>query len=323
MTPLLRETMTDNSHRSFAFAEVARKFLPRTDDGAEIIAMRPLDRLRLIHRPQLELLPEPILEPPPPKSGLGEKLVDMGILRPEDLAAARQARAGTALRLGDVLLARGFVTPYTLARALAKVYDTTLVDLRRDPPDVRLIDAVGWTPACALASSRGSGSATPPSSPAPARIASPASGPVCQRASGVPHGRGTGERGRRGLVSLRHRRMVAQAETRVAEDMSCRTWDTVGAARLWLTLAGAVALLLLTAPTAAWAMLTGWAILTLIVNTSVKLAATVIYTRRHRHAAPIRVVGPHDPRRRPVVSILVPLYREREIAGGWSSGSSG
>ena len=39
------------------------------------------------------------------------------------------------------------------------------------------------------------------------------------------------------------------------------------------------------------------------------------HTRRHRHAPPIRVVGPHDPRRRPVVSILVPLYREREIAG--------
>lgn len=308
--------MTDNSHRSFAFAEVARKFLPRTDDGAEIIAMRPLDRLRLIHRPRLELLPEPMLEPPPRKSGLGEKLVDMGILRPDDLLAARQARAGTALRLGDVLLARGFVTPYTLARALAKVYDTTLVDLRRDPPDVRLIDAVGLDACLRLGFVpwKRVGDTTIIACACPDRFA--------RIRSGLPESFGAcrmvvaqGNEIDAALVSLRHRRMVAQAETRVAEDMSCRTWDTVGAARLWLTLAGAVALLLLTAPNAAWAMLTGWAILTLIVNTGVKLAAMVIHTRRHRHAPPIRVVGPHDPRRRPVVSILVPLYREREIAG--------
>lgn len=135
--------MTDHSHKSFAFAEVARKFLPRADAGAEIIAMRPMDRLRLRYRPQIELLAEPAREAAPVPGGLGAKLIEMGVLRPADLEAARTARAGTTLRLGDVLLARDLVTPYTLARALAAVHDTTLADLGRDPPDVRLIDEVG------------------------------------------------------------------------------------------------------------------------------------------------------------------------------------
>lgn len=308
--------MTDNSHRSFAFAEVARKFLPRTGDGAEIIAIRPLDRYRLKHHAALEVLRDATPEPPPPRTGLGEMLVETGILRPADLDQARAARAGTTLRLGDVLLARGFVTPYTLARALAQVYGTTLADLRDEPPDVRLIDAVGLEACLRLGFVpwKRVGHSTIIACACPDRFG--------RIKAGLPEGFGPvrmviaqGSEIDAALVSLRHRRLVEQAETRVPADMSCRTWDTGGTARLWLTLAGVIALVFLIAPVAGWALLTGWAMLMLAVNAGLKLAATVIHTRRHRDPPPERVAGPHDPRRRPVVSILVPLFREREIAG--------
>jgi cellulose synthase/poly-beta-1,6-N-acetylglucosamine synthase-like glycosyltransferase len=305
--------MPDGSQRSHAYRPVADRFLPAAGPLGEITAPRPMDRVGKATKPPLTLV-EPVS---PPKPGLGRLLVESGTLRPQDLAEARAAREGTALRLGDVLLARGLITPVELFRALARLYGTALADLASDPPDVRLTDAVGLDLCLAnrCVPWKRVGDTTVIACAYPDRFARIA--PQMPRSFGkLRMVVATGAQVDAALIALRHRHLVRRAETRVPGDMACRTWRTGGAARLWVILAGLIALLFLTVPVAGWAVLTCWAVGTLMVNTGVKLSATVAHVRAPRaDSGAGSPPGPHDPRRRPVVSVLVPLYREREIAG--------
>ncbi|WP_292024905.1 glycosyltransferase family 2 protein [Maritimibacter sp. UBA3975] len=305
--------MPDGIQRSHAYRPVADRFLPAAAARAEIAAPRRDVRPHTPARPSLAVVPSA----PPPRPGLGALLVATGDLRADDLAEARAARRGTTLRLGDVLLSRGLLTAPALFRGLARLYGTTLADLDSDPPDVRLIDEAGLDLCFAnrCVPWKRVGDTTIIACAYPDRFA--------RIAPQLPAHFGrlrmvvaSGAQVEAALIGLRHRHLVQRAETRVQGDMACRTWNATGTARLWLILAGLLALVFLTSPLTGWAMLTGWAVATLAVNSAVKLAAIVLHTRAKRTPAPeVPAPGPHDPRRRPVVTILVPLYREREIAG--------
>ena len=103
----------------------------------------------------------------------------------------------------------------------------------------------------------------------------------------------------------------ALATARVPESESCRTWGGTAARRLRLTLAALLCLvvLCLTFPVTLFGLLAGWAVVTLVVAAVLKTAAFTAHLTGAR-STPVR----HPNLALPRVSILVPLFRETEIA---------
>lgn len=113
------------------------------------------------------------------------------------------------------------------------------------------------------------------------------------------------------LVSQFGQRMVQDAETSAPARFSCRNWSlprTRSLALMVLILIGSLAVL---APTPLVWIVMAWTGLTLLATTAFRFAAIVFALRRsgpeHVPAAPV-------PAQLPTVSILVPLFQEREIA---------
>lgn len=118
------------------------------------------------------------------------------------------------------------------------------------------------------------------------------------------------------LLCARRKSLVRIAETRVAEHESCRTWNSRLGRRLGLCLLLLVGGLFYMLPTAGFTFLAGWAILTLILSALLKASAAIWHLRR---PPPERQTPPHlrlcgKGQDLPVVSIIVPLFRERKIA---------
>jgi len=103
----------------------------------------------------------------------------------------------------------------------------------------------------------------------------------------------------------------ALASARVPESESCRTWGGTAARRLRLTLAALLCLVLLclTFPVTLFGLLAGWAVVTLVVAAGLKTAAFTAHLTGAR-STPV----PRPNLALPRVSILVPLFRETEIA---------
>lgn len=104
--------------------------------------------------------------------------------------------------------------------------------------------------------------------------------------------------------------LVNRAETLVPIGESCRGWQT-GWARLWVAgLTICLALLISVSVLAPVFVLLGLAMGTLLLSMMLKAAALILSFRKERHVQPSAV-----PVRPPVVSLLVPLFREAQIAG--------
>lgn len=101
------------------------------------------------------------------------------------------------------------------------------------------------------------------------------------------------------------------AERRTPLQDSCRGWR-VGRARAFgaATLLGALGGLLAW-PAAGFALILGWGVLTLLIMTVLKLAATIIFLRHPPQSPSPRSLSGKD---LPTVSVLVPLFNERDIA---------
>ncbi len=120
--------------------------------------------------------------------------------------------------------------------------------------------------------------------------------------------------------------LATRAETRCPAAQSCRAWNFRRARVVGIATLLATVLMALLIPGPLIAVLLVWSCLTLLLNTALKVAA-VISTLRHGHgghAGPAKpenqssVIPLHPCDRRvsaePVVTLLVPLYHEREIA---------
>ena len=106
--------------------------------------------------------------------------------------------------------------------------------------------------------------------------------------------------------------LAAQAEARVDASDSCRTWNA--RRTLVFAMTGLIGIMVLTllAPYLVLGLLVAWSVLTLLSGTALKAAAGWVAMSR----PPATPTGPTPVLARlPVVSIFVPLYREREIAG--------
>jgi len=109
--------------------------------------------------------------------------------------------------------------------------------------------------------------------------------------------------------------LAALAQSRVAATESCRNWTGQGGRRLARVLGGVTALCAVTAfyPTAMFGLLVGWAVVTLLAALVLKAAAFVARVSDAGTQTPPGSAAPDVAVTLPRVSILVPLFREREI----------
>ena len=248
---------------------------------------------------------------------LGQILRERGVLSEDDLTRAVALQAREEARFGDILLANGMVTANELYDALAYQYDTMVADLRAEPPDVRLIDALGAD----VCIRRGV---------VPWKRVGGATILICSRpdefesiVNGLPEGFGyphlaiaPEEDIQNALIAARHRSLAHKAETRVAERDSCRTWNSARIGRVAGAILISLAALFVYSPLAGFALLTFWAVTTLVLNSTLKAAAAVMHIKRRKHEKVAFFSKRHGPAitKLPTVSIMVPLFKERAIA---------
>ena len=242
---------------------------------------------------------------------LARFLIDEGLVAPHAMVAALAEAAHSRAPLADVLTAAGTIAPADLATARARCHGLTLVDPLAEPPDPRLIDRLGAARGLELGALpwRRAGDTVVVALDRPETFArirdelTTALGPVAP-ALAEP------EALRRALATARAGMLRARAEARVPPELSCRTWHAAAGRRWLMLLLPVLALLLVLAPGAVLLALTGWAVLTLVCSLALKGAALVLALR----PVPVAAGPPPAIARRPVVSVLVPMFREPDIA---------
>jgi cellulose synthase/poly-beta-1,6-N-acetylglucosamine synthase-like glycosyltransferase len=252
----------------------------------------------------------------PPR--LGDLLLRLGAVAPDRLLVALALQPTDGRRLGEFLLSRGWTTEEGLAAALALQHGAERADLRSHPPDARLLDLLGpdtcvrhglvpWkrtggvtvVAVSNLSRARGSRAETE-AALGPVRFAI-ATSPEVEEA----------------ILALRGASLARRAEHRVPSARSVRGLGL----RIRAAIFAAVILLslvALAAPVATLAIFTACAVLSLVATSGLR-AAAIISQLVHLHGrgttfASARAAATGDGEL-PVVSLIVPLFREREIAG--------
>ena len=266
-------------------------------------------------RAPVDLLPAP-RKVVPARRPLGQILLEMQAISPDNLMKALALRRRQDVRLGDILLAHGWVHEADLLAALAEQWHAAVIDPSRDLPDPRLIDRIGaenclkagMVPWRRVAGKTVIATARPEDF-AQARATLPATlapyAMVIASESSV----------HAALLARRQTALIRRAEALVAPAESCRTLDGPATQRrAWGALV-AVVLALWLAPVASFAALTFWAVVTLVLGSALKLSAFVaqlIGLARERRAA---ALPPPAIARLPMVSLMVPLFHEKDISG--------
>jgi len=244
-------------------------------------------------------------------------LLVRGLVTQTQIKAAISARRGTTLSLGQVLTTQGAISEAELLSALAHIGNVGIADLSERPPDPTL---AAYLPARTAIAAEAviwhrTGSAFVVATSRPDRIEDVRVAlPPGQRLVIALASRSQITEAQRSVYGAN---LAREAEGRAPERDSCRSWrgDTLGRVILALSLA-ALAVLILSPVTFAVGLF-GLAIVTFIANCALKFSAFAQSLR----AAASNHSGPQDPRmhthvlHKPTVSIIVPLFREPEIAG--------
>ena len=245
-------------------------------------------------------------------------MLDAGTLTSSDLMRALTIQTRENARLGDILRAHGMAPEKAIVEALAVQHQTGMLSAADGAPDPRLIDLLG--PARCLSMGclpwRRAGSVTLVACALPDRFVDhrPALeavlGPVAMAviAESELH---------RALLRSRRNLLTLLAETCVRAEESCRIWNArrfsilLG---LFLAMAAGSAIV---APVVSFLVLFGIVVTALMLGTSLRVAATVTQLRSRRSASPppplLRPPRPPSPRK-PVISMMVPLFHEPDIA---------
>lgn len=277
------------------------------------------------HHPQLRLVtsqvaprPATVRGPRPARPStrrpLGQLLVESGAVDPGNLAKALAMQAREAARLGDILLAHDWVSEGDLMAALSQQWRAEVIDPKTSRPDARLIDRLG-AQVClreGVLPWRLVGAATVVATARPddfARLR-----PVLEQAFGpVLMALATERDLHAALLATRKSVLNLNAETLVPAAESCRSWNTSLLRRRAVAASLVVAWVAWVLPSALVLAVTGWAVLSLIVTAGLKLAAVVTHFREKapesaRLSAPVAIA------RLPVVSVMIPMFRENDIA---------
>ncbi len=280
---------------------------------SELLAKR---RIRLVHAAEDEgpATPAPVANRRP----LGQILLERGALAPGDLIKALALRNREDVRLGDILLTHGWVREADLMAALAAQWNAAVVDLIAERPDPRLIDALG-PELClreAMVPWRRIGGVTLIATARPEAFASLR--PYLPEELGPYRMVLAPERDvHSALLAGRQTALIRRAETKVDPEESCRNRNEARASRLTFGIIALSISGLVLAPHLVFALLMGWALITLIATSGLKFTAWIVEARAQRLAdrnPKALPQGPAAPIRLPIVSIMVPLFRETDIA---------
>ncbi|MBU3031105.1 glycosyltransferase family 2 protein [Paracoccus marinaquae] len=254
---------------------------------------------------------------------LGQILLEDGAVDPGNLLKAVVMRQRQKVRLGQILMAHNWVTPEALTRALSRQWRTAVVDPAITPGDPRLIDAAGagFCLANGILPWRRIGGVTWVATARPEQFAD-----LCPK---LPAEFGhiqmllcEEEQVRTAVLKTRCSAMIRAAELSVRPTESCRTRNERRSGGLALTLMAVLAMGLWLMPVILLTVLSVWAALTLVAQTGLKLLA---------FAASLRIASERRALRRsipegqpaasqmnvplPVISVMVPLFRESDVAG--------
>jgi cellulose synthase/poly-beta-1,6-N-acetylglucosamine synthase-like glycosyltransferase len=263
-------------------------------------------------------LPEPSETTRPPAPSVRGGLLAKGIVTPEAIERANRRVQRTEAGIGDALMVSGLVTPRDLTEAWAASHGARVMDLSEAPADARLIDT--YDAARALCDRvlpwRRMGAAVVVAVSDPVAFA--AAKPRLERLFGrVMMGFADARAIETALLRQRRHALAARAEARVPPTESCRDLRP-GRYLRWIApaLAAGVALILWQ-PVAVFSALAFWACLTLFLTQGLRIAAALaeFHGRRRDRLAFQSVRTAPELARLPRVSLLVPLFREREIAG--------
>ncbi|MGC9418209.1 MAG: glycosyltransferase family 2 protein [Rhodovulum sp.] len=246
---------------------------------------------------------------------LGEHLRAAGTVRPEALERALADHARMDVRLGELLIAEGEASAEEVTQALCAQYGTGRADFAAFPPDPRLIDVIGaqrclhrgilpwrrFAGATLIATSRPDRfeqlAPTLPDELTPAIMV------ICRE-----------DELQAALADRRAPLLVAAAETRVPESESCRAWLRAGPRAAVVGALVLLGLLAALAPVTVLAVLTLWTVGWMALGSLLKALAALTQAHALRRAR--RAPPPEAPTiaRLPRISILVPLFRETELA---------
>ncbi len=245
---------------------------------------------------------------------IGRLLVNDGVLSPEDLARALELQKRENVALGEILIAQNMIAPQHLTSALARQCGSETVDLARDPPDptlAPLFEPRDCVRLGCLAWRRRNGRLV-------VAIARP--GAMARVQMRVPPEQGEAEfvlceeeALHDTITDIYGPALVAMAETRTPRQFSCRDWSVMRS-RLFTVVAvlGFLAALSWSVSVTIGALL-AVATLILILHTSLKALCGALALWRNPHVAD----APRRPAPRaklPRISVLVPLFREDNIA---------
>lgn len=263
-------------------------------------------------------LADAVVEPKEDRQvSLGRRLIQSGAIAPWQLFFSLERQSRWDATLGEILLAKSWINEDQLLDAYATYYSAQRVDLNRIPPSKSLTGLID--PNLCLKHSiipwMRLGSTVILATSRPDRVdAMQAELPEELRHAPIaiaPQEQITG------IVTKTHRSALLNlAETRVSDVESCRSWGKKLDARLWITLAilGSLLGAFLFAPKVITSILTLWALFTLICAGLLKYSA--FFSQLHMKRQPEKTL-PEDILqlgKLPRISVLVPLFREKEIA---------
>lgn len=246
---------------------------------------------------------------------LGQQLVEQGTITPSQLVMALHLQQRQKAWLGEILVSLGWTSQAEIQNALTRRLDITQADLDELPPDAalaRVRRAWFWQyhraiPWMRMGSTVFIATARPDQFDTLKEALSdsyPNVHPVLVEDAQIV----------RAISDTFGETLAREALTRVPESFSCRTLNAERRKGMLLALAGLLALTLLL-PAIGLTLLIVLGVATLCLFTVLKLAASVA-TAKHPLMMASPPDGPVDPRylRQPRVSVLVPLYKEKEIA---------
>ncbi len=248
--------------------------------------------------------------PVPSPHGLGVFLFQNGLISAQTLVMALSLRRRHGGSLTDILLAHGLIAPEILYPEMARYWSLHLVDPDRHPPDPGLVERLGPTDCLReglLPISR-NGKITLVATARPEEFArhhawlTARLGPVM--AALMP-----ADRIEAALRAGFGARLVRRAEERVPAAESCRNWRSGPLALRAALVLAVLALAAWLAPLTLGLAFVIWASVTLLLSTLLRLAALLAALR-----PPAPEPDPVPILRLPVVSLMVALHREDDIA---------
>lgn len=260
--------------------------------------------------------PQPVTRWNGPVLPVGRQLVNAGLISQVTLLQALATQRGIDAPLGEILVASGHVSRGDVLGALAIQHDAEQIDLTRNPPNLSMAGAMApdicqkfgvvpwrWFGNTLLVAT------TRPDKMAALAAALPEGAPDMLPVVTDQHGIN------QQIGRLHGAELARRAVCKLSEDMSCRSWATHKPNRpARLVILGLVTVALLIAyPAWVATAVIGWAIVSLVMTTTLKALALGALIADRTASRP-EAIQQASTSRMPKISVMVPLFREERIA---------